>query len=134
MGPTGRALAPLGPLTGSEVRTAYAGQAQALAAGGADVLILETFTDLAELAEALRGARAATDLPIIAQVTFTQEGKTLLGHAPGTIARALADFGADVIGANCSVGPQGILDTIPLMAAAAAVCVWFAVSWNWDIA
>ena len=119
MGPTGRALAPLGPLTGSEVRTAYAGQAQALAAGGADVLILETFTDLAELAEALRGARAAIDLPIIAQVTFTQEGKTLLGHAPGTIARALADFGADVIGANCSVGPHGILETIRLMASAA---------------
>jgi homocysteine S-methyltransferase len=112
MGPVGRPIAPLGPLTGAEVREAFAEQAEALVAGGADVLILETFTDLAELAEAIRGAQEVTDVPIIAQMTFTQEGKTLLGHTPGVIARSLVDLGAAVVGANCSVGPQGMLEVM----------------------
>jgi homocysteine S-methyltransferase len=117
MGPVGRPLAPLGTLTGAEVRVAFAEQAAALAAGGADVLILETFTDLSELVEAFRGARNAVQLPIIAQMTFTQEGRTLLGHAPGLIARTLVDLGADVVGANCSVGPQGMIEVMQLLTA-----------------
>jgi methionine synthase I (cobalamin-dependent)/5,10-methylenetetrahydrofolate reductase len=116
MGPVGRPMAPLGTLTGTDVRAAFGEQARALAAGGADVLILETFTDLSELVEAFRGARDAVELPIIAQMTFTQEGKTLLGHAPGMIARTLADLGAAVVGANCSVGPQGMMEVMQLIA------------------
>jgi methionine synthase I (cobalamin-dependent)/5,10-methylenetetrahydrofolate reductase len=116
MGPVGRPMAPLGTLTGTEVRAAFGEQARGLAAGGADVLILETFTDLSELVEAFRGTRDAVELPIIAQMTFTQDGKTLLGHAPGMIARTLADLGADVVGANCSVGPQGMMEAMQLIA------------------
>jgi len=82
MGPIGRPVAPLGSVTPEEVREAYAEQASALVAGGVDALILETFTDLSELIEAVRGVRAVANVPLIAQMTFTQEGKTLLGHAP----------------------------------------------------
>ncbi len=116
MGPSARPMAPLGTVTPEEVRQAFAEQAAALVAGGADVLILETFTDLAELLEAVRGVQQATAVPLIAQMTFTQEGKTLLGHAPREIVQGLEAAGADVVGANCSVGPQGILDVMAQMA------------------
>jgi len=118
MGPTGRPMAPLGTVTPDEVREAYAEQATALVDGGADVLILETFTDLNELLEAVRGAQSAVGVPLIAQMTFTQDGKTLLGHDPREIARALDRLGVDVLGANCSVGSQGILEVMQQMAAA----------------
>jgi len=119
MGPIGRPVSPLGSVTPEEVREAYAEQASALVAGGVDALILETFTDLSELIEAVRGVRAVANVPLIAQMTFTQEGKTLLGHAPREIVDALERFNVEVIGANCSVGPQGMLEVMAQMAAAA---------------
>jgi len=118
MGPIGRPMVPLGTVTPEEVREAFAEQAAALVEGQADVLILETFTDLAELVEAVRGVRSITDVPLIAQMTFTQEGKTLLGHEPREIVQTLERLHVDVIGANCSVGSQGILEVIHDMAAA----------------
>jgi len=118
IGPTARPMAPLGTLTPEEARDIFAEQAKALVAGGADVLIFETFTDLAELLEGVRAALQTTTVPVIAQMTFTQEGKTLLGHGPREIVRALDAAGADVVGANCSVGPQGILDVLAQMAKA----------------
>ncbi|MDQ7818942.1 MAG: bifunctional homocysteine S-methyltransferase/methylenetetrahydrofolate reductase [Armatimonadota bacterium] len=118
MGPIGRPMAPLGAVSPEEVRQAYAEQAAALVEGGCDVLILETFTDLAELVEAVRGVRDATDVPLIAQMTFTQEGRTLLGHEPAEIVRTLEALPVDVVGANCSVGSLGILQVIQRMAAA----------------
>ncbi|MDP3768648.1 MAG: bifunctional homocysteine S-methyltransferase/methylenetetrahydrofolate reductase, partial [Dehalococcoidia bacterium] len=102
-----------------EVREAYAEQASALVAGGVDALILETFTDLSELIEAVRGVRAVANVPLIAQMTFTQEGKTLLGHGPREIVDALERLNVEVIGANCSVGSQGMLEVMAQMAAAA---------------
>jgi methionine synthase I (cobalamin-dependent)/5,10-methylenetetrahydrofolate reductase len=117
MGPIGRPMVPLGTVTPEEVREAFAEQAAALVEGQADVLILETFTDLAELVEAVRGVRSITDVPLIAQMTFTQEGKTLLGHEPREIVQTLEQLYVDVIGANCSVGSQGILEVIHEMAA-----------------
>jgi len=119
MGPIGRPVAPLGSVTPEEVREAYAEQASALVAGGVDALILETFTDLSELIEAVRGVRAVANVPLIAQMTFTQEGKTLLGHGPREIVDALERLNVEVIGANCSVGPQGMLEVMAQMAAAA---------------
>jgi len=115
IGPIGRPLAPLGGTSPAEARAAFAEQAAALAEGGADALIFETFSDLRELAEGVATARAATALPIIAQMTFTHEGKTLLGHAPAEIVARLEDLGAHVIGANCSVGSQGILQVMEQM-------------------
>src|SRR3989442_7034965 len=117
MGPIGRPMVPLGAVTPEEVRSAYAEQAAALVEGGADVLILETFTDLNELLEAVRGVQEATTVPLIAQMTFTQEGKTIVGHEPREIVQALEQTGVQVVGANCSVGSQGILDVLQQMAA-----------------
>lgn len=118
MGPIGRPMAPLGAAAPEEVRAAYTEQAAALVDGGADVLILETFTDLAELLEAVRGVQETTAVPLIAQMTFSQEGKTLLGHAPREIVEALERLDVEVVGANCSVGSQGILEVMQQMAGA----------------
>ncbi|HEU4798131.1 MAG TPA: bifunctional homocysteine S-methyltransferase/methylenetetrahydrofolate reductase, partial [bacterium] len=118
MGPIGRPVAPLGTVTPEEVRQAYAEQASALVAAGVDILILETFTDLSELLEAVRGVRVAANIPLIAQMTFTQEGKTLLGHGPREIVDALERLNVEVIGANCSVGSQGMLEVMAQMAGA----------------
>lgn len=119
MGPIGRPMAPLGAVAPDEVREAFAEQAASLVAGGADVLILETFTDLSELVEAVRGVReAGAAVPLIAEMTFTQEGKTLLGHGPREIVETLERLGVEVVGANCSVGSQGILEVMQQMAAA----------------
>lgn len=116
MGPIGRPMAPLGTVTPEEARDAFAEQAAALVEGHADIMILETFTDLAELVEAVRGVRSATNVPLIAQMTFTQEGKTLLGHEPREIVQTLEGLKVDVVGANCSVGSQGILEVMSVMA------------------
>ena len=115
MGPIGRPLAPLGAVKPAEARQAFAEQARALEEGGVDVLIFETFSDLQELAEGVAAAREVTALPVIAQMTFTHEGRTLLGHTPGEIVARLEALGAAVIGANCSVGSQGVLEVMEQM-------------------
>jgi homocysteine S-methyltransferase len=115
IGPTGRPLAPLGALKPAEARQAFAEQAAALAEGGVDLLLFETFSDLNELLEGVAAARAVTALPLVAQMTFTHEGKTLLGHTPAEIVARLEDEGVAVIGANCSVGSQGVLEVMEQM-------------------
>src|SRR3970040_1281552 len=96
-------------------RAACAAQANALAEGGVDLLIFETFSDLHELTEGVAAAKEVTGLPIIAQMTFTHEGKTLLGHTPAEIVARLEELGVAVIGANCSVGSQGVLEVMEQM-------------------
>lgn len=115
VGPTGVALLPGAPVTPAEIRDAFREQMDALVEAGADALILETFTSLAELRLAYEAARAACDLPVIAQLTFTAEGLTLAGDPPEEAARALDAWGADVIGVNCSVGPQGVYEVVQRM-------------------
>ena len=115
IGPIGRPLAPLGTVKAGEARQAFAAQAKALAEGGVDLLIFETFSDLHELTEGVAAAKEVTGLPIIAQMTFTHEGKTLLGHTPAEIVARLEELGVAVIGANCSVGSQGVLEVMEQM-------------------
>src|SRR3990170_3265284 len=115
IGPIGRPLAPLGTVKAGEARQAFAAQAKALAEGGVDLLIFETFSDLHELTEGVAAAKEVTGLPIIAQMTFTHEGKTLLGHTPAEIVARLEELGVAVIGANCSVGSQGLLEVMEQM-------------------
>lgn len=116
MGPLGKPLSPFGRITASEARGAFRAQAEALAEGGVDVLILETFADLTEIIEAVRAARDVCDLPVIAQTTFTEEGQTRFGHTPAEAVAALEEAGVDVIGTNCSVGPIPMLDIVRQMA------------------
>ncbi len=114
VGPLGVRLAPFGRVQPDQARAAFEEQVSILAQSGADLIFLETFTDLAELLEAINGGRAAAqslgiDLPIIASMTFTRDDRTLLGDAPASVARAVAQAGADLIGINCSGGPAQLM-------------------------
>jgi len=119
MGPTGVYLEPLGKLSFAEARAAFREQAAALAEAGADVLMLETFGQLPELREAIAGAReGAAALPLVAQITIDDEGRALDGTPVAEAARSMEEWGADVIGINCSGGPVGMLEALEQMARA----------------
>nr|MBN1229636.1 bifunctional homocysteine S-methyltransferase/methylenetetrahydrofolate reductase [Anaerolineae bacterium] len=118
VGPLGVWLAPFGRVTSQQAYEAFHEQISALCDAGADVLILETFSDLHELREAVRAAHSVCSLPIIAQVTFTRDDRTMLGDTPAQAARALAEMDVDVIGVNCSNGPAQIMRIVRAMQAA----------------
>ncbi len=115
IGPTGLAMQPGRRVQPAEVLAAYREQVEGLLEGGADLLVFETFTDLAELRLAAVAAREACDLPLILQMTFTEDGTTLAGDTPEVIAQALSDLGAAAIGVNCSMGPQGVFEALSFM-------------------
>lgn len=118
VGPLGVRLEPYGPTSFAEAREAFAEQVAALREGGADCIILETFADLEEITQAVHAARAAApDLPLIAQMAVDVDGVTIFGATPEDIGRALDALGTDIIGLNCSVGPQIILEALERMAA-----------------
>jgi homocysteine S-methyltransferase len=117
VGPLGVRLEPYGPTSREEARAAFREQIAALREGGADCVVLETFADLEELEQAILAAREVDPaMPVIAQATVGPDLRTAYGAAPEDIARALDRWGADVIGLNCSVGPQTILEAIERMA------------------
>lgn len=120
MGPLGRHLQPFGPVTVAEAEAAFRAQAEGLLEGGADAFMLETFQDLNEVLLALRMVRSvSTTLPVVAMMTFGLDGKTRYGHTPTLVAKALSGAGADVVGVNCGVGPQPVLEVIEELVAAA---------------
>jgi methionine synthase / methylenetetrahydrofolate reductase(NADPH) len=90
-------------------------QIEALADGGVDALIFETFGYLEELAEAVAVAAEISDLPVIAQATFAADGRTLGGESPREVASVLAGLPVAVIGTNCTLGPQGVLSVVEAM-------------------
>ena len=117
IGPLGVRLAPLGRVSASEAFEAFKEQIAAIAAEGVDALIVETFSDLGEITQAIKAAKeVAPDVPIIAQMTFTEDACTPLGDAPDLVARTLIELGVNVIGANCSVGPARLLPVIQTLA------------------
>ncbi len=116
IGPLGIRLEPFGQTSRVEAFEHFKAQALGLVAGGVDGFILETFSVIEEIHEALRAVRAVSDLPIVAQMTIQEDGLTAYGTEPETFARALDEFGADVIGVNCSVGPQGVLEVVEKIA------------------
>jgi homocysteine S-methyltransferase len=118
VGPLGVRLEPLGKLSVEEARAIFAEQIAALAAGGVDLLTIETMPALNEAEQAIRAAQAAAPaLPILAMVTVDEEAFCLDGSSPETAAARLAEWGADAIGCNCSVGPATVLTAIERMAA-----------------
>jgi methionine synthase / methylenetetrahydrofolate reductase(NADPH) len=119
IGPLGRPLAPFGRITPEEAGRYFHAQIDALVEGGVDLLMLETFTDLQELLVAIRAAHAACDLPIVAQMSFTDDGRTRYGHGPADVVAALEAAGVDVLGTNCSVGSVPMLEVVQQMAAVA---------------
>jgi methionine synthase / methylenetetrahydrofolate reductase(NADPH) len=121
VGPLGVRLAPLGRVKQSQAEAAFAEQIGALLAPGSgvdgvDLLMIETMSDLQEVAVAVAAARKlAPEIPIVAQMTFTRDDRTLLGDSPAAVAARLAQLDVDVIGVNCSGGPVQVLRLIATM-------------------
>ena len=115
LGPLGRYLAPLGSVEPDEARAAFFEQAEGLLEGGVDAFIVETFSDPVEMQQAVLAIRALTDLPIVAQVAFTDDGVTFFGRAPAAVVRALRELPIQAVGANCSVGSSTLYDILEQM-------------------
>ena len=96
----------------------FAEQAAGLAEGGVDLFVLETFRDVNEIGAAIRAIRSVSDRPIVAMLTTAEDGNTLDGTPVEQFGPQLVEFGADVLGVNCSVGPAAMLDTIERLAKA----------------
>src|ERR1041385_5085396 len=110
IGPLGVRIEPFGATAREEAFAYFQRQARGLVAGGGDGVILETFSDVDEIHEALRAVRSVSDLPVIAQMTIGDDGSTHYGTGPETFAKQLTAWGADAVGVNCSVGPAGAVD------------------------
>lgn len=113
IGPLGTTMAPLGRLKPQRAFRVYEAQIEALVEAGVDLLLFETFSDLLALEQGITAARSvAPDIPIVAQVTFTNDGLTPLGDAPVRVAETLLNLQPNAIGVNCSVGPARVLRSI----------------------
>jgi methionine synthase I (cobalamin-dependent) len=119
IGPTGEMMLPLGRLTYDAAVEMFAEQAQALAAGGADFVYVETMSDLNEARAAVTGAKQACSLPVFCTFSFDTHGRTSMGVRPAQAAEAVAALGASAVGANCGHAPEEVLDILPQMRAAA---------------
>src|SRR5438270_4048739 len=113
VGPLGVRIEPLGKTSLEEARAAFRDQIAALVEGGVDLIFLETFGALEEIHQAILAAREVSPkIPLIAMVTIDEDGNCLDGSSPETFGAKLTDWGADVVGCNCSVGPVAMLDAI----------------------
>jgi 5-methyltetrahydrofolate--homocysteine methyltransferase len=125
LGPTGRLVEPYGDLTHDAAVDAYAEQAEALAEGGVDALVLETFFALEEALWAIEGVKSATDLPLVASFSFDQGTRTMMGVGAGDVVAAVVPLGVAAVGANCG---RSLTDTdavfAELVEAAPAVPLW----------
>jgi methionine synthase / methylenetetrahydrofolate reductase(NADPH) len=116
IGPLGIRIEPWSKMSIGEARQLFREQAQALLDGGVDLFVLETFYDLNEVNAAIRGVRDVSDRPLLVQMSVEDDGNSPEGTPPEVFAKRLDEWGADVIGLNCSVGPQTMLDTIERIA------------------
>src|SRR5882724_5181861 len=113
VGPLGVRIEPLGKISLEEARNAFREQISALSEGGVDLLVLETFGYLEEIHQALQAAHEVNpNLPVVAQVTIDEDGNCLDGSTPEVFVPRLVEWGADVVGCNCSVGPVAMLDAM----------------------
>jgi len=109
VGPTGEFIQPYGTLTFEELVDAFREQVIALAEGGADIICVETMSDLNEARAAVEAAKTSTDCVVFASMTFNRDKRgyrTMMGIDPGSAAQSLEECGADVIGTNCGTGPE----------------------------
>jgi methionine synthase I (cobalamin-dependent)/5,10-methylenetetrahydrofolate reductase len=116
IGPLGVRLEPFGELGVAEAEAHFGRQVDGLIAGGVDGFCLETFSDIAELEAALRAVKARSDAAVMVQVTVGLDGRTAYGTAPETFGPQLQAAGADVVGINCSIGPQVVLEAVERLA------------------
>lgn len=115
VGPTGEFIQPYGNVTYEEVLDAFREQVSALEEGGADIICVETMSDLNEARAAVEAARTSTKCVVFASMTFNRDKRgyrTMMGVDPMSAARALEEYGADVIGSNCGAGPEGMFEIL----------------------
>lgn len=115
VGPTGRLMLPFGQLDSDQAYDVYREQITALCEGGIDLLIIETMQDLREAKAALFAARDVADIPVICQMSFVQEGRTMMGTPPEVAAVVLSGLGVTLVGTNCGTGPQDMLTVVQAM-------------------
>ncbi|MBP3401347.1 MAG: homocysteine S-methyltransferase family protein [Selenomonadales bacterium] len=118
LGPTGKFLAPLGELSFDEAYDIYREQAMILEEAGADCILIETIIDIQEMRAALLAVKDNTNMFVICQMSYSEDGRTVTGTDPTTAATILDAMGADVIGANCSCGPAQLLPVVEKLHAA----------------
>jgi 5-methyltetrahydrofolate--homocysteine methyltransferase len=107
LGPTGELLSPLGSLDPGDAKAIFEEQLRGLVAGGIDLVLIETMSDLAEVEAAVRAARALVpDLPVVATLSFDTNLRTMMGVTPGQAVEALMGLGVEAVGANCGRGPE----------------------------
>ena len=116
LGPTGRFIVPLGDLEFEDAYPSFYEQAKTLADAGADYLLFETCIDIQEMRAGLLAAKDATSLPIICQLSYSEDGRTVTGTDPQTAAITLEALGADIIGVNCSLGPKELVPIVKTLA------------------
>ncbi len=115
IGPLGLRIEPFGPTSFDEAKDIYREQAEALLEGGIDLFILETFSELSVIEQAIRAVRELSDLPIVAQMTIQADLKTTFGTSPEAFTTRLDELGVDVIGLNCGMGPTHVLSALEKM-------------------
>jgi len=115
IGPLGLRIEPFGPTSFDEAKDLFKEQAEALLEGGVDLFILETFSDLPLIEQAIRAVKEICNLPVVAQMTIQMDGNTIFGHAPEAFTAKLDELGADVIGLNCGMGPNHVLTALEKM-------------------
>ena len=115
IGPLGLRIEPFGPTSFDEAKEMFREQAEGLLEGGVDLFIIETFSELTEIRQAIQAVRELCDLPIVAQMTIQMDGKTSFGYSPEDFTRSLDEWGADVIGLNCGMGPAHVLAALEKM-------------------
>lgn len=115
IGPLGLRIEPYGPTSFEEAKAMFKEQAEALLEGGIDLFVLETFSDLSEIQQAIKAVKEICDLPIVAQIAIQMDGNTVFGATPEIFTKRLDEWGADVIGLNCSVGPALFLNALEKM-------------------
>src|SRR5947209_4960853 len=117
VGPLGLRIEPYGPTSFDEAKEMFKDQIAALLEGGVDLFVLETFSDISQLRQAILAVQELCDLPIVAQMTIMPDGNTTFGTTPEVFTTRLDEWGADVIGLNCGVGPAIVLNAIEKMRA-----------------
>jgi methionine synthase / methylenetetrahydrofolate reductase(NADPH) len=115
IGPLGLRIEPYGPTSFDEAKDMFKEQVEGLLEGGVDLFVLETFSELSVIEQAIRAVRELSDLPIIAQMTIQQDVKTIFGTSPDTFTKKLDELGADIIGLNCGMGPTHVLHALEIM-------------------
>jgi len=126
IGPSGK-IVMMGDVPPDDIAASFAETARAVAQGGADAIVLETFNELEEVALAVQGVRSACDLPVVISMTFDSgpdQAATMMGVSPADLAAVAVEHGAAAVGANCGVGPETLVQIVGLLREATDLPIW----------